>query len=208
MKKLLFLPLLFLISCAPRTYMEGYDSKTVKSFKNIAVIEPTFILVEVDEDYKKEIYDYDTEIKEVFKESFASYVKNSDSKYFTIDSTSVNAETVFELISKCYGIDMADSSLIEKILPNRDGTNKLLLSHVSGWYKTDELVNWESTKSLLYGIFTLGTYIPVYREYALTNYMVMIDLINYKVVYKDKREIYDDMRVKEQLSNIIKRALY
>lgn len=199
---------LFLISgCAPRTYMEGYDKKDAKTFKNIIVSEPLVFIVEVDEKYQKYVYDYDTEIKKIFKDTYKPYLDSTQSFYYESDALQINKDSILKVINKGFNSNKVDSFFVESIKNINANGEKLLLLEIDGFYKTKKLVNWEGTKTLLWAIFTLGTYVPIYPEYGTTVYAVMIDLKTSKVVYKENYRIRDDPRIAKTIENIITKTL-
>lgn len=206
MKRLFILLSIFFFGCAPRTYMAGYDRQKVRTFNNIMIIEPTFSLVEIDEQYRKAIYDYETETKEIFRREFQPYVNATHSMYLSVDSLPIKKDTLLWLLAMGFQNKHVDSVLVNQILPEKKHATKLLISHMSGFYKTPKLVKWENTKTILWAVFTLGMYYPIYFEYVTTYDMVMIDLDSYQVVFKESRRDLEDMRQKETVAAIIQKA--
>jgi hypothetical protein len=187
--------------------MEGYDRKNAKAFKNIMVSEPLVFILEVDEKYQKYVYDYNSEIKYIFKKTYNPYLENTQSFYYDIDSLGIDKDSLLRVLNRGFISNRADSVFVESIKNININAEKLLLLEIDGFYKTKELVNWEGTKSVLWAIFTLGTYVPIYPEYGTALYAVMIDLKNNKVVYKENYRFRDDPRVVETIENIVKKTL-
>jgi hypothetical protein len=114
---------------------------------------------------------------------------------------------LISLLEKAFKQQAIDS-LKADILKRQNNSSKFfLITYLNGWYKTRSLVNWESTKSVLYAIFTLGTYIPIYYEYGITLYSAMLDLTTNQVVYKERISIFKDPKAYGTLSELVNKSI-
>lgn len=196
------------MGCASRTYMNKYERKEVKQFKNILVMEPIVYIQELDDKYQKRIYDYDSEIKDIFKKTYQPHLESIQSNYLDLDSTKYDQAVLINLLIEGFKKDIIDSSLTSALRNNNKGSDKILILEIDGWFKSKELVKWEGTKTVLWAICTLGTYVPIYYEHTTSMSAVMIDLSNNKVIYKENYRMIDDPRLKETIEKLIRKTIW
>lgn len=207
MKKSLVLAIFVLVSCSPRTYYRGYSEKDLRGFENIGVFQPVISITEIGKKHRKSIYEYNNEIANHFKTIISPMLSSSNSEFIFVDSTEIQEEMLISLLEKAFKQQAIDS-LKADILKRQNNSSKFfLITYLNGWYKTRSLVNWESTKSVLYAIFTLGTYIPIYYEYGITLYSAMLDLTTNQVVYKERISIFKDPKAYGTLSELVNKSI-
>jgi len=59
----------------------------------------------------------------------------------------------------------------------------------------------------LWAVFTLGQYYVVYYPTGVNFYSVLIDLENGKVVYRDKRLVYVDLRDPKTVAELTRKSI-
>lgn len=206
MKKVILFSILFLVSCS-RTYYEGYTKKDVSNYRNIGIIQPMISITEVGKKYQKKISDYDLEIINHFNTKIEPVLIASDSELILFDSTKIDEKLIRAALNDAFRQQNIDSSNAVALNKQFTNQNKLLLVYVSGWYKTPDLVSWETTKSILSAIFTLGMYTKIYYQYRTSLHSAMLDLTTNKVVYKEYIHYYEDPRTQEALSKLVDQAI-
>lgn len=205
-KAIALFAVLMLIGCSSRQLTKSYSEAEVRAFRQIAVLEPISSLVEIGKKERREIFTETKRVSSQFHDEIETSLRLSDSRYFRLSELGITKDTVVHYLDLAFSADSVPRLRNDTTLGLGE-SKKLLITYFAGWYKDDALRRWENTKTILWAIFSLGQYYVVYYPAGVNFYSVLIDLENGRVVYRDRRLVYVDLRDPKTVMNLTRKSI-
>jgi len=198
-----------IVSCAASKYNKNYSEETIRQFEKMAIIEPFVEIYELGTDERMLLEDVSNYAKSEFKSYLNPFITDTKSKYYNHAIwQKAQIDTLESLIDTAYVKD--DVSEVTVPLNLFDGVkeDKIIVSYIKGFIKSDSRRRSERWKTIGIGIITVGMFIPVYYSSNITLYSVMIDRSSNQVVYKERINLLGaDPRKSEKIHDIVNKGV-